>query len=129
VGGAPNYYAWYEFYPHPSFLISLAVQPGNLITASVIYDESKKEFAVTITNASTGKSYTKSEKVAGATRSSAEWIAEAPCCTRSNGILPLSDFGTLLFGYDSTGLKETDAATDSTTTGHRRLPGRQHRRN
>ena len=26
--------------------------------------------------------------------SSAEWIAEAPCCTSSGGVLPLAKFGT-----------------------------------
>jgi hypothetical protein len=31
----------------------------------------------------------------GAARSSAEVIVEAPCCTASGGILPLTDFGTV----------------------------------
>jgi hypothetical protein len=33
--------------------------------------------------------------VSGAPRSSAEVIVEAPCCTNSGGILPLTDFGTI----------------------------------
>jgi len=65
----------------------------------------------------TGKSYTKSAKVSSAKRSSAEWITEAPCCTGRDGILPLSDFGTVLFGQDSTSIAGTCNATDSTTHG------------
>ena len=33
----------------------------------------------------------------GAARSSAEVIAEAPCCTARGGILPLTNFGTVSF--------------------------------
>jgi hypothetical protein len=35
--------------------------------------------------------------VAGAARSSAEVITEAPCCTASGGVLPLTNFGTVGF--------------------------------
>jgi hypothetical protein len=78
------------------------------MSASVIYSGGK--FTVTITNESTGKSYTTSAKVESAKRSSAEWITEAPCCTKGGGILPLSDFGTVNFGYDYTGQKGTNSA-------------------
>ena len=40
----------------------------------------------------------------GAARSSAEVIVEAPCCTNSGGILPLTDFGTVsLTGSEANG--------------------------
>jgi hypothetical protein len=115
-GSSPSYYAWYEFYPNPSFLISsITVSPGNKMSASVTYSGS--EFTITITNETTGKSYSKSSKVSGAKRSSAEWIAEAPCCTNSGGILPLSDFGTVEFGDDYSGVSDTNYATDSGVSG------------
>ena len=38
-------------------------------------------------------------------RSSAEWINEAP--SMGNRILPLTNFGTTLFGYDNTGVGMT----------------------
>jgi hypothetical protein len=115
-GKNPSYYAWYEFYPNPSYEItSVAVAPGDQMSASVTYSGS--EFTITIENVTTGKSYSKSSKVSGAKRSSAEWITEAPCCTGSDGILPLADFGTVLFGKDSTGVSGTNYATDSTTSG------------
>jgi hypothetical protein len=114
--GRPSYYAWYEFYPQPSFEISsLTIAPGNKMSAQVVYSGS--EFTITITNETTGKSYSKSARVRGAKRSSAEWIAEAPCCTSSGGILPLADFGTVLFGEDSTGVTGTNEATMGGTTG------------
>ena len=115
-GSSPSYYAWYEFYPNPSYEItSVSVSPGNHISASVTY--SGTEFTITLTNETTGKSYSKSSKVSGAKRSSAEWIAEAPCCTRSGGILPLSDFGTVYLGDDYTGVSSTNDATDSSVSG------------
>jgi len=48
--------------------------------------------------------------VRAAKRTSAEWIAEAPCCTSSGGILPLADFGTVLLGKDTTGVGSSNAA-------------------
>jgi hypothetical protein len=92
--GAPTYYAWYEFYPHPSFLISgLTIHPGDHMTAQANFNG--RSFVVTITDTTTGLSFSTSAKVRGAQRSSAEWIAEAP--SSSGGILPLANFGTVSF--------------------------------
>jgi hypothetical protein len=110
----PSYYAWYEFYPHASYEItSLTIQPGDVISAQVVY--SGTEFTITITNETTGKSYSKSSTVRGAKRSSAEWIAEAPSSSR--GVLPLADFHTVLLGEDSTAVSGTNGATMGGTTG------------
>jgi hypothetical protein len=115
-GSSPTYYAWYEFYPAGSVLIStVPVSPGNKMSAQVVYSGS--EFTITITNETTGHSYSKSSTVSGAERSSAEWIAEAPCCTRRGGILPLADFGTVDFGQDYTDIADTNDATDSSVSG------------
>jgi hypothetical protein len=115
-GSSPSYYAWYEFYPKGSYLISsVPVSPGNKISADVVYNGS--EFTVTITNETTGATFSKSAKVSRAARSSAEWIAEAPCCGGGGSILPLSDFGTVDFGQDYTSVTSTNYATDSTITG------------
>lgn len=115
-GTSPSYYAWYEFYPKGSVLISgVPVSPGNKMSADVTY--SGTEFTITITNESTGKTYSKSSRVSSAKRSSAEWIAEAPCCTNGGGILPLSDFGTVDFGEDYTDVSGTNYATDSSISG------------
>jgi Peptidase A4 family len=115
-GTTPSYYAWYEFYPKGSFLISsVSVAPGHHMSAEVSY--SGTEFTATITNETTGLSFSIKAKVNRAKRSSAEWIAEAPCCTNGGGILPLSDFGTVDFGEDYTSISGTNYATDSSMSG------------
>jgi hypothetical protein len=114
--GKPSYYAWYEFYPQPSYLIPpLAINPGDLMSATVAYNTTTEQFTATITDETTQsapfvttfKSSTSHHKSVGAARSSAEWIAEAP----SGGkILPLANFGTVLFG-DDTGMSHAAACT------------------
>ncbi len=107
---APTYYAWFEFYPHPSFIISsLTIHPGDHVSAEAKYSSGK--FVVSITDVTTGQSFSTSSNVHSAQRSSAEWIAEAP--SSSGGILPLSDFGTVYFGQDTTGIGGTCFATIS----------------
>jgi hypothetical protein len=117
-GTTALYYAWYEFYPAEKdiqLISSITVSPGDKISASVEY--ATPEFTVEITDETTGKSYTKKSKVSGAKRSSAEWIAEAPCCTSGGDIYPLSDFGTASFGEDYTDVNDTNYATDKAVTG------------
>src|SRR5271167_2770032 len=115
-GTTPVYYAWYEFYPAGSVLIKdVPVSPGDVMSAEVSYNGS--EFTLYIKNETTGKSHSRTKAVPGAQRSSAEWIAEAPCCTQGGGILPLADFGKANFGEDKTGVGGTNYATDSSTSG------------
>jgi hypothetical protein len=112
--GTPSYYAWYEFFPEPSFTISsLQITPGDRMAASVRFDN--PGFTIVIKDETTGQSFTKSERVPSAMRKSAEWVAEAP--TSTTGIQPLSDFGTVLFGKDSTSVPETCYATMDGQTG------------
>jgi Peptidase A4 family len=92
--GAPTYYAWFEFFPHPSFLINgMTITPGDHMTAQASFNG--RSFTVTITDTTTGATFSTSSRVRGAQRSSAEWIAEAP--SSSGGILPLANFGTVNF--------------------------------
>jgi len=112
--GTPVYYAWFEFYPHPSFTInSVPISPGNVVSAEV-QSNGKGQFTVTLTNLSTGRSFSTSTKVPQAAQSSAEWIAEAPY---SGGILPLADFNSVLLGSVYTGQTNTCFATIGGTTG------------
>ena len=115
-GTTPDYYAWYEFYPKFSVNItSVAVSVGDHMSAEVTYNGS--EFTVTISNESTGSSYSHSQRVNGAKRTSAEWIAEAPCCTNKGAVLPLSNFGILSLGSDYTGFPGTNDATGASASG------------
>jgi hypothetical protein len=118
VGSKPNYYAWYEFYPKASVTISsIHISPGDSISALVYYDASTEKFIAQITDETNGETFATSSAVSGAQRSSAEWITEAPCCTLLGGILPLSDFGTVSFGKDASGVAYTNWALDSTVEG------------
>lgn len=110
----PTYYAWYEFYPNPSFIIgSISVHPGDIMSAEVSY--SGGVFTATITDSATGQTFSTSATVSTAQRSSAEWIAEAP--SSRSGILPLANFGTVLFGSDNTGVSSTCTATVNGVSG------------
>jgi len=86
--GQLYYYAWYEFYPLPSFTIPITVHPGDVIRAEVSYSTATREFTTTIEDVNTHQSFTSpATAVAGAERSSAEWIVES---AYYNGILALT---------------------------------------
>jgi Peptidase A4 family len=107
VNGVPNYYAWYEFYPHPSFKIGGTVHPGDVMGARVWF--SGGVFKVLIVDFTTRQSFSKSQTVSSAARSSAEFIVEAPllCSLLRCSLASLSDFGTVGFGLDYTGVSMT----------------------
>lgn len=103
VDGSPVYYAWYEFFPRPGVTIkSITVHPGDVLAASVTYLSGI--FTVTITDQTSGQTFAASASVPNARRNSAEWIAEA----NSNNF---TNFGTVFFGGDYTGVADTCAAT------------------
>jgi hypothetical protein len=94
VNGKPQYYGWYEMYPANSYSFGSTVKAGDHITASVVYQGSN-QFELTLADTTQNWSVSTTQTLAGAARSSAEVIIEAPCCTNSGGILPLADFGTV----------------------------------
>jgi hypothetical protein len=93
--GSPVYYAWYEMYPGPSITFSNHVAPGDDFSASVT--ASGTAFTLTLTDTTEGWTRTENKSLKSAKKSSAEVIAEAPCCTSKGAILPLTDFGTVSF--------------------------------
>ena len=93
-GGVAYYSAWYEFYPAASVTISsITVHPGDSFSSTISY--SSGQFSLTITDVTTGQSFTKTGTVSGAQRSSAECIAERPSIGGS--ITKLARFGTVNF--------------------------------
>jgi hypothetical protein len=113
--GAISYFAWYEFYPSGSVLISaISVTPGDKISASVSFSTTTSEFTISIKDVTTGQSFSYSAMSLSAVRSSAEWITEAP--SSGGNILPLPKFGTVYFGKDHTLVTGTDTATISGST-------------
>jgi peptidase A4-like protein len=93
--GAVQYYAWYEFYPAASVIISsVTVSPGNVIQANVTF--SGGFFTTGIKDVTTGHSFKSAPTaVTGAQESSAEWITESPA--GQIGVLELPNFGTVSF--------------------------------
>ena len=101
-GKTAHYFAWYEMYPAGLVTLSLPVHGGDQIQANIRY-VGNNQFALELTNLSTGDSFSTTQSSGNAQRSSAEWIVEAP------GVLPLADFGTARFANSQ--------ATISGTTG------------
>ena len=101
-GKTAHYFAWYEMYPAGLVTLSLPVHGGDQIQANIQY-VGNNQFALELTDLSTGDSFLTTQPSSNAQRSSAEWIVEAP------GVLPLADFGTALFANSQ--------ATMSGTTG------------
>jgi hypothetical protein len=93
-GGVAKYYAWYEMYPKFPTNLSLAIRPGDSMSASVTTN-GNGSFTLTITNNTTHQSFTTTQRSKRASLFSAEAIAEAP--SSSGGVLPLTNFGTVNF--------------------------------
>jgi Peptidase A4 family len=113
-GSTPAYYAWYTFSGilPPKFISSITVSPGDLISATVVYNGS--QFTLKLSNHTVGKAVA-IKKTLSTPRTSAEWIAEA--VNDSFYPLPLADFTRVSFGDDYTGVSDTNWATDSTISG------------
>jgi hypothetical protein len=110
VGGHAYYYAWYEMYPAGSVNLSLAVNAGDTISASVSYSGSNT-FALSIKDVTTNQSMSFNKTSSQAQRSSAEWIQEAP--SSYSGVLPLANFGTINFSGASATVGGTAGPADN----------------
>jgi hypothetical protein len=89
-GGSPSYSAWWEMYPKSAVLIpSIVVHPGDSFTATVSYGSAG--FTLTLSDNTTGQSFTTVQTSKKARRSSAEWIMEGPASGN------LTDFGSIGF--------------------------------
>ena len=109
----PQYYAWYEMYPAAPVNLSMAIHPGDAMSAEV--SVSGTNFTLTITNTTTGATFTTTKASASAAKTSAEWVAEAPSsCRLQCTVLPLANFGTVNFsGSFTTGNGHTGTISDA----------------
>jgi len=96
VGRTAEYYSWYEMYPAYPVNFSNPVSPGDQFYGSVTFNGGSS-YTLVLTDTTKGWSHTVSAALSGAADSSAEVIAEAPCCTASGGILPLAHFSPVTF--------------------------------
>jgi hypothetical protein len=122
--------AWYELVPAPSKTISLVVQPGDAMHATV--SVTGHRVLVELDNLTSHQRFRKTLHTAAIDVSSAEWILEAPseCISQySCQALPLANFGSLTFGSASVvaanGRAGTIAGADWTRTRIRLIAGAQ----
>ncbi len=106
-GGTAYQYSWWEMYPTNDIqVVGESVAAGDSISASVV--RSGDSYTLSVTDSThTANSFTTTQSCSDCDNSSAEWIAEAPCCTDSGGILPLADFGT----WTESGATVTESST------------------
>ena len=100
--------AWYELVPAPSKTISLRVNPGDVMHATVTVTGHTVVFA--LDDETSHRRFHKTLNAPSIDVSSAEWIVEAPSeCLGQNACqaLPLADFGSVPF----------DSATATTSDG------------
>ncbi len=90
-GGDVQYDAWIEMLPASSRPVSLAVNPGDSVTATIT-QQSGSNWTITMKNNTTGGRYTTTVQYSS-TNSSAEWVQEAPSIGR--GTVALDNFGSL----------------------------------
>jgi Peptidase A4 family len=124
VGRTAHYYAWYEMYPGPSENYPNTVKAGDHFTASVT-GTGNYQYTLAISDSTQHWTQTTTQTLAGAASSSAEVIVEAPCCTSSGGILPLTDFGSVSFtssDADGAAIGSAGGITELVMVGNRRLP-------
>jgi hypothetical protein len=99
----PYYVAWYELFPAPPVNLTMAVRPGDLMSATVTV--SKQTVRIWLKNVTTGNLFTKPLRMKRPDVTSAEWIAEAPTGCDYTGdctTLPLTNFGTVAFTHGTT---------------------------
>jgi hypothetical protein len=100
VGTTAEYAGWYEMYPAALTTYSNTLKPGDAMSASVTFTGTET-YTLVLKDATEGWTKTTTVNETGLSRSSAEIITEAPCCTGSGGILPLADFGTVNYAGSS----------------------------
>jgi hypothetical protein len=108
-GSGAFYRAWYEMYPAAPVTVPVTISPGDQISASVTYNGTS--FVLSIMDTTTGNSFTTTQTLAGAQRSSAEWIVEAPSGSFGH-VLPLANFGQVTFSGASATINGTTGPID-----------------
>jgi Peptidase A4 family len=108
--GAASYVSWWETYPANAVQTFASIHAGDKFNATVSYNSATGKFTMSITDITSGTTWTKLSKNSGASENSAECIAERPAgANNASGLYALANFGTVSFG--------SCAATVSGSTG------------
>lgn len=91
--GSVTYDAWTETLPQSTKTISLSVAPGDTVSVTIT-EQTSGVWLIDMKNVTSGRTYTTTIRY-NSSKSSAEWIQEAPSVGR--GIAPLDNFGTVQF--------------------------------
>jgi hypothetical protein len=93
-GGAAAYQGWWEMFPAAPVFYNEPVKPGDAMSAAVT-SAGGGAFTLTLSDQTQNWTQTTQQTSQTAQLGSAEVIAEAP--SSQNGVLPLSNFGTVNF--------------------------------
>ncbi len=111
IGGSPKYWAWYEMYPKFPVSLGLKISSGDLLTAEVA-SSSGHAYRLSITDTTSGESFTTTQTSESAMRTSAEWVVEISY--NGHDPLPLTNFGRVQFsGSYTTGSGHTGSIGDA----------------
>jgi hypothetical protein len=91
--GTVSYDAWTEVLPQSTRTIALSVNGGDTVSVALT-EQSSGVWLVELKNVTTGRAFSTTIRYASS-RSSAEWIEEAPSLGR--GVAPLDSFGSVTF--------------------------------
>jgi hypothetical protein len=97
--GSTDYQAWIETLPQPSQPVPLAVSAGDSVSVS-LQEQPGGDWLIAFSNNTSGKRYQVTVHY-GSSRSSAEWVVEAPSARRGR-LLPLDTFGSVSFTQAAT---------------------------
>jgi hypothetical protein len=95
--GSANYYAWYELWPRRAVGLSLDIEPGDRMHASVRLRSGGVELA--LADLTSGRRFVQHLTLVQPDASSAEWIGEAPMLVVEHlrALEPLTKFGGVTF--------------------------------
>ncbi|HEY1331831.1 MAG TPA: G1 family glutamic endopeptidase [Actinomycetota bacterium] len=96
TNGTAKYFDWWEMYPANAVQVVHTINPGDKFTSSVQFTGGQYILKVTDTTNSAASFSTTQSCQGTCSRSSAEWITEAPCCVGS-GFFPLPNFNSIKF--------------------------------
>jgi Peptidase A4 family len=99
--GSESYYAWYELWPEKAVLLSLDIEAGDQVRASVrVRGDAVRLSLLDLTS---GRRFERRLAFDRPDTSSAEWIGEAPAIAVKTGtpFLPLTKFAPVAFSHST----------------------------
>jgi hypothetical protein len=107
TNGIASHSSFVQIYPAGPVSVPLAVTPGDAVSARVQYTGGA--FTLSLSNLTTGKSYTTTKTSATARRQSAEFVVEAQ--TLDGVVTPLANVGTVTFTNTAMTLSQGGGST------------------